>query len=286
MKLRGNELNEKAMMHIKDRSVSLANYLYAEGCETDVLTFLLEEEQPENYETLLKEGANLAYCKLLKAYPDQISKDFIFTAIRKQMSAEKLEDIFKGDNEVYEINSLIDQYNCEDDKIDTDSNVEDEFNNQYNQENIKSSDINSEDNNISPEQKHVDCEIEIPQKNMFTQTLEDLLGESIDDLQEQEESDEDLEKLVNMATMAIANDKRKTNVINNLKRIIIVANRHINHTEQQCAEHYKNENGLQLQMNQIIQERDYYKKQYEGLNKKIKELTSLSSGIGMIEAED
>ena len=120
------------------------------------------------------------------------------------------------------------------------------------------------------------------EKNFFTQTIEDFLGVSTDTL-ENEELDGNLDNLVKSITDAISEDKRKTNLINNLRKIVILANKQVIRMTDRINNCAAVESELRNQIYYITQERDEYKKKYEDLNGKISELTSLASLTGGVK---
>ena len=118
--------------------------------------------------------------------------------------------------------------------------------------------------------------IDEEEKNFFTQTIEDLLGIPTETL-EVEEKDGNLDSLVKSITDAISEDKRKTNLINNLRRIVILANKQIVRMTERMQNGASTEKALREQINKLTMERDDYKKKYDEISGKIGELSSIAA---------
>ena len=104
--------------------------------------------------------------------------------------------------------------------------------------------------------------------------------------QENEDVNSELETLVKLVMNAISEDKRKTDLINNLYRVINLANKQIIRATDRLGHCNAVENELRGQIYHLTQERNEYKKKYEELNDKIGELSSLAAftrGVKRIE---
>lgn len=190
-----------------------------------------------------------------------------------------------SESEAYELDDALDNYEVKEDKI-TDENPASSSDKTDDEKTEK-----NETDEIVSEQKSNAVRVEIlgssaqPDKNMFTQTIEDLLGVSMDTL-DHEEADGNLDTLVKSITDAILEDKRKTNLINNLRRVVSIANKQIIRMTDKLNKCGAVENDLRGQIYNLSKERDDYKKKYNELNEKISELSSLvalTGGIKRIE---
>lgn len=146
----------------------------------------------------------------------------------------------------------------------------------------------SDDENSSASDTEVITNVqksELQENNMFAQAVEDLLGVSAFN-QENEDVNSELETLVKLVMNAISEDKRKTDLINNLYRVINLANKQIMRATDRLGHCNAVENELRGQIYHLTQERNDYKKKYEELNDKIGELSSLAAftrGVKRIE---
>lgn len=288
MKLKGNDLKEKfkeQMQRIETLSRPFAVFLFEEGINESDSTELLNLFAQDNnlqgniemYKRLIEEGVNFEFFNLFTKYPDITTVEYAIAAEKKKMPAFELEKLIK-DFPPYEIDEKIQNY-----VVETNSNGEN-YEVSETEENKDTSDNHDKENSEKQdefkdekkEEKNIEVIDEKPEKNLFTQTIEDLLGVPAETL-ETEEPDSNLECLVTSITAAISADKRKTNMINNLRRVVIIANRHIERLTEHLNKKQENENQIRMQMYQLMQERDEYKKKYEQLNKKINELTSLTA---------
>ena len=272
MILRGNELKERysgLIEKINMKSRDFTEFLLDKGVEDSSAEELLNLLATDNdfhkfdstYKELLENGAHVEFFKAVKEINniDELIDYYTIAALKAQ---EKNIPV----NEFVRILSESEAYDKTDDEK-TEKNETDE---------------------IVSEQKPNAVRVEIlgssaqPDKNMFTQTIEDLLGVSMDTL-DHEEADGNLDTLVKSITDAILEDKRKTNLINNLRRVVSIANKQIIRMTDKLNKCGAVENDLRGQIYNLSKERDDYKKKYNELNEKISELSSLAALTGGIK---
>ena len=293
MILKGNELKEKfneQMQKIEVLSRDFAEFLNDKGidesCAEEFLNYFASDSRLSEFETaykdMLGEHIGIDYFKAVKSISnisDVIELYCIFASIawQKKMPVAEFVKILDG-NESFEIQEELEQYKPEP--------VEEEL--QYEQEEVQpeqTADEQTADEETVDEKKQephmgiIDSYKPQVEKNFFTQMIEDLLGVSTETLQN-EEQDGNLDNLVKSITDAILEDKRKTNLINNLRKIVILANKQLVLMTDRLNNGIAVENELRNQIHLITQERDEYKKKFEDLNSKISELTSLTAFTG------
>ena len=295
MILKGNELKQKfneQMQKIEVLSRDFAEFLSDKGIDEsgaeEFLNYFASDSRLSEFETaykdMLGEHIGIDYFKAVKSIlniSDVIELYCIFASIawQKKMPVAEFVKILDG-KEAFEIQEELEQYEPEP--------VEEEP--QYEQEEVQPEQTETADEETVDEktvdEKKQEPHIEIidsykPQveKNFFTQMIEDLLGVSTETLQN-EEQDGNLDNLVKSITDAISEDKRKTNLINNLRKIVILANKQLVLMTDRLNNGIAVENELRNQIYLITQERDEYKKKFEDLNSKISELTSLTAFTG------
>lgn len=291
--LKGTELLSRfseQMQKIESHSREFYKYLNENGinasCAESLLDYFADEWKAEYepiYKDLLKENVAADYLfairdiKNMDEMADYYS-NFALTAYEKKIPVDEFIKILNENKELYDIDEQLNSFEL---KEEPEESVEVSA--------AEEESVRENNEEIKEEKKEFHSEIvvhqEEPEKNFFTQTIEDLLGVSTDVL-EQEEMDGNLDMLVKSITDAISEDKRKTNLINNLRRIVILANKQVGRMTDRLNKCYETESELRGQIYHLTQERDDYKKKYEELNSKIGELTSLTmlgGGVKRIE---
>ncbi len=238
------------------------------------------------YKELLENGAHVEFFKAVKEINniDEIIDYYTIAALKAQEKNIPVNEFVRilSESEAYELDDALDNYEVKEDKI-TDENSASSSDKTDDEKTEK-----NETDEIVSEQKPNAVRVEIlgssaqPDKNMFTQTIEDLLGVSMDTL-DHEEADGNLDTLVKSITDAILEDKRKTNLINNLRRVVSIANKQIIRMTDKLNKCGAVENDLRGQIYNLSKERDDYKKKYNELNEKISELSSLAALTGGIK---
>lgn len=297
MILRENELKEHysgLIEKINMKSRDFTEFLLDKGVEDssaeELLNFLATDNDfhkfDSTYKELLENGAHVEFFKAVKEINniDEIIDYYTIAALKAQEKNIPVNEFVRilSESEAYELDDALDNYEVKEDKI-TDENPASSSD--------KTDDEKTEKNEtyeIVSEQKSNAVRVEIlgssaqPDKNMFTQTIEDLLGVSMDTL-DHEEADGNLDTLVKSITDAILEDKRKTNLINNLRRVVSIANKQIIRMTDKLNKCGAVENDLRGQIYNLSKERDDYKKKYNELNEKISELSSLAALTGGIK---
>lgn len=297
MILRENELKEHysgLIEKINMKSRDLTEFLLDKGVEDssaeELLNFLATDNDfhkfDSTYKELLENGAHVEFFKAVKEINniDEIIDYYTIAALKAQEKNIPVNEFVRilSESEAYELDDALDNYEVKEDKI-TDENPassSDKIDDEKTEKN--------ETDEIVSEQKSNAVRVEIlgssaqPDKNMFTQTIEDLLGVSMDTL-DHEEADGNLDTLVKSITDAILEDKRKTNLINNLRRVVSIANKQIIRMTDKLNKCGAVENDLRGQIYNLSKERDDYKKKYNELNEKISELSSLAALTGGIK---
>lgn len=297
MILRENELKEHysgLIEKINMKSRDFTEFLLDKGVEDssaeELLNFLATDNDfhkfDSTYKELLENGAHVEFFKAVKEINniDEIIDYYTIAALKAQEKNIPVNEFVRilSESEAYELDDALDNYEVKEDKI-TDENPassSDKIDDEKTEKN--------ENDEIVSEQKSNAVRVEIlgssaqPDKNMFTQTIEDLLGVSMDTL-DHEEADGNLDTLVKSITDAILEDKRKTNLINNLRRVVSIANKQIIRMTDKLNKCGAVENDLRGQIYNLSKERDDYKKKYNELNEKISELSSLAALTGGIK---
>ena len=300
MILRENELKELysgLIEKINMKSRDFTEFLLDKGVEDssaeELLNFLATDNDfhkfDSTYKELLENGAHVEFFKAVKEINniDEIIDYYTIAALKAQEKNIPVNEFVRilSESEAYELDDALDNYEVKEDKI-TDENPASSSDKTDDEKTEK-----NETDEIVSEQKSNAVRVEIlgssaqPDKNMFTQTIEDLLGVSMDTL-DHEEADGNLDTLVKSITDAILEDKRKTNLINNLRRVVSIANKQIIRMTDKLNKCGAVENDLRGQIYNLSKERDDYKKKYNELNEKISELSSLvalTGGIKRIE---
>lgn len=300
MILRENELKEHysgLIEKINMKSRDFTDFLLDKGVEDssaeELLNFLATDNDfhkfDSTYKELLENGAHVEFFKAVKEINniDEIIDYYTIAALKAQEKNIPVNEFVRilSESEAYELDDALDNYEVKEDKI-TDENPASSSDKTDDEKTEK-----NETDEIVSEQKSNAVRVEIlgssaqPDKNMFTQTIEDLLGVSMDTL-DHEEADGNLDTLVKSITDAILEDKRKTNLINNLRRVVSIANKQIIRMTDKLNKCGAVENDLRGQIYNLSKERDDYKKKYNELNEKISELSSLvalTGGIKRIE---
>lgn len=300
MILRENELKEHysgLIEKINMKSRDFTEFLLDKGVEDssaeELLNFLATDNDfhkfDSTYKELLENGAHVEFFKAVKEINniDEIIDYYTIAALKAQEKNIPVNEFVRilSESEAYELDDALDNYEVKEDKI-TDENPASSSDKTDDEKTEK-----NETDEIVSEQKSNAVRVEIlgssaqPDKNMFTQTIEDLLGVSMDTL-DHEEADGNLDTLVKSITDAILEDKRKTNLINNLRRVVSIANKQIIRMTDKLNKCGAVENDLRRQIYNLSKERDDYKKKYNELNEKISELSSLvalTGGIKRIE---
>lgn len=300
MILRENELKEHysgLIEKINMKSRDFTEFLLDKGVEDssaeELLNFLATDNDfhkfDSTYKELLENGAHVEFFKAVKEINniDEIIDYYTIAALKAQEKNIPVNEFVRilSESEAYELDDALDNYELKEDKI-TDENPASSSDKTDDEKTEK-----NETDEIVSEQKSNAVRVEIlgssaqPDKNMFTQTIEDLLGVSMDTL-DHEEADGNLDTLVKSITDAILEDKRKTNLINNLRRVVSIANKQIIRMTDKLNKCGAVENDLRGQIYNLSKERDDYKKKYNELNEKISELSSLvalTGGIKRIE---
>lgn len=272
------EKYEELMNEIESKSSTMFDFLKETGLDENnaerLLNYLVTDENLEKhsqyYMQLIKEGVDMDYIEAV----DKIAKtddveiedylEFISIASEKQMPIEQFIQIV-NENSYSDILDELKKTEVENIK---EAESEEQQEDASDKEESKSSDENVHTEVIT----HVDEE----EKNFFTQTIEDLLGIPTETL-EVEEKDGNLDSLVKSITDAISEDKRKTNLINNLRRIVILANKQIVRMTERMQNGASTEKALREQINKLTMERDDYKKKYDEISGKIGELSSIAA---------
>ena len=297
MILRENELKEHysgLIEKINMKSRDFTEFLLDKGVEDssaeELLNFLATDNDfhkfDSTYKELLENEAHVEFFKAVKEINniDEIIDYYTIAALKAQEKNIPVNEFVRilSESEAYELDDALDNYEVKEDKI-TDENPassSDKIDDEKTEKN--------ETDEIVSEQKSNAVRVEIlgssaqPDKNMFTQTIEDLLGVSMDTL-DHEEADGNLDTLVKSSTDAILEDKRKTNLINNLRRVVSIANKQIIRMTDKLNKCGAVENDLRGQIYNLSKERDDYKKKYNELNEKISELSSLAALTGGIK---
>lgn len=300
MILRENELKEHysgLIEKINMKSRDFTEFLLDKGVEDssaeELLNFLATDNDfhkfDSTYKELLENGAHVEFFKAVKEINniDEIIDYYTIAALKAQEKNIPVNEFVRilSESEAYELDDALDNYEVKEDKI-TDENPASSSDKTDDEKTEK-----NETDEIVSEQKSNAVRVEIlgssaqPDKNMFTQTIEDLLGVSMDTL-DHEEADGNLDTLVKSITDAILEDKRKTNLINNLRRVVSIANKQIIRMTDKLNKCGAVENDLRGQIYNLSKDRDDYKKKYNELNEKISELSSLvalTGGIKRIE---
>lgn len=300
MILRENELKEHysgLIEKINMKSRDFTEFLLDKGVEDssaeELLNFLATDNDfhkfDSTYKELLENGAHVEFFKAVKEINniDEIIDYYTIAALKAQEKNIPVNEFVRilSESEAYELDDALDNYEVKEYKI-TDENPASSSDKTDDEKTEK-----NETDEIVSEQKSNAVRVEIlgssaqPDKNMFTQTIEDLLGVSMDTL-DHEEADGNLDTLVKSITDAILEDKRKTNLINNLRRVVSIANKQIIRMTDKLNKCGAVENDLRGQIYNLSKERDDYKKKYNELNEKISELSSLvalTGGIKRIE---
>lgn len=297
MILRGNELKEHysgLIEKINMKSRDFTEFLLDKGVEDSSAEELLNLLATDNdfhkfdstYKELLENGAHVEFFKAVKEINniDEIIDYYTIAALKAQEKNIPVNEFVRilSESEAYELDDALDNYEVKEDKI-TDENPASSSDKTDDEKTEK-----NETDEIVSEQKPNAVRVEIlgssaqPDKNMFTQTIEDLLGVSMDTL-DHEEADGNLDTLVKSITDAILEDKRKTNLINNLRRVVSIANKQIIRMTDKLNKCGAVENDLRGQIYNLSKERDDYKKKYNELNEKISELSSLAALTGGIK---
>lgn len=300
MILRENELKEHysgLIEKINMKSRDFTEFLLDKGVEDssaeELLNFLATDNDfhkfDSTYKELLENGAHVEFFKAVKEINniDEIIDYYTIAALKAQEKNIPVNEFVRilSESEAYELDDALDNYEVKEDKI-TDENPASSSDKTDDEKTEK-----NETDEIVSEQKSNAVRVEIlgssaqPDKNIFTQTIEDLLGVSMDTL-DHEEADGNLDTLVKSITDAILEDKRKTNLINNLRRVVSIANKQIIRMTDKLNKCGAVENDLRGQIYNLSKERDDYKKKYNELNEKISELSSLvalTGGIKRIE---
>lgn len=275
------EKYEELMNEIGSKSSTMFDFLKETGLDENnaerLLNYLVTDENLEKhsqyYMQLIKEGVDMDYIEAV----DKIAKtddveiedylEFISIASEKQMPIEQFIQIV-NDNSYSDILDKLKKTEVENIKNIKEAESKEQQEDASDKEESKSSDENVHTEVIT----HVDEE----EKNFFTQTIEDLLGIPTETL-EVEEKDGNLDSLVKSITDAISEDKRKTNLINNLRRIVILANKQIVRMTERMQNGASTEKALREQINKLTMERDDYKKKYDEISGKIGELSSIAA---------
>lgn len=297
MILRENELKEHysgLIEKINMKSRDFTEFLLDKGVEDssaeELLNFLATDNDfhkfDSTYKELLENGAHVEFFKAVKEINniDEIIDYYTIAALKAQEKNIPVNEFVRilSESEAYELDDALDNYEVKEDKI-TDENPASSSDKTDDEKTEK-----NETDEIVSEQKSNAVRDEIlgssaqPDKNMFTQTIEDLLGVSMDTL-DHEEADGNLDTLVKSITDAILEDKRKTNLINNLRRVVSIANKQIIRMTDKLNKCGAVENDLRGQIYNLSKERDDYKKKYNELNEKISELSSLAALTGGIK---
>ena len=296
MILRGNELKERysgLIEKINMKSRDFTEFLLDKGVEDSSAEELLNLLATDNdfhkfdsYKELLENGAHVEFFKAVKEINniDELIDYYTIAALKAQEKNIPVNEFVRilSESEAYELDDALDNYEVKEDKI-TDENSASSSDKTDDEKTEK-----NETDEIVSEQKPNAVRVEIlgssaqPDKNMFTQTIEDLLGVSMDTL-DHEEADGNLDTLVKSITDAILEDKRKTNLINNLRRVVSIANKQIIRMTDKLNKCGAVENDLRGQIYNLSKERDDYKKKYNELNEKISELSSLAALTGGIK---
>lgn len=297
MILRENELKEHysgLIEKINMKSRDFTEFLLDKGVEDSSAEELLNFWATDNdfhkfdstYKELLENGAHVEFFKAVKEINniDEIIDYYTIAALKAQEKNIPVNEFVRilSESEAYELDDALDNYEVKEDKI-TDENPASSSDKTDDEKTEK----NETDEIVSEQKSNAVC-VEIlgssaqPDKNMFTQTIEDLLGVSMDTL-DHEEADGNLDTLVKSITDAILEDKRKTNLINNLRRVVSIANKQIIRMTDKLNKCGAVENDLRGQIYNLSKERDDYKKKYNELNEKISELSSLAALTGGIK---
>ena len=286
-------LIEKINMKSRDFTEFLLDKGVEDSSAEELLNFLATDNDfhkfDSTYKELLENGAHVEFFKAVKEINniDEIIDYYTIAALKAQEKNIPVNEFVRilSESEAYELDDALDNYEVKEDKI-TDENPASSSDKTDDEKTEK-----NETDEIVSEQKSNAVRVEIlgssaqPDKNMFTQTIEDLLGVSMDTL-DHEEADGNLDTLVKSITDAILEDKRKTNLINNLRRVVSIANKQIIRMTDKLNKCGAVENDLRGQIYNLSKERDDYKKKYNELNEKISELSSLvalTGGIKRIE---
>lgn len=279
------EKYEELMNEVGSKSSTMFDFLKETGLDENnaerLLNYLVTDENLEKhsqyYMQLIKEGVDMDYIEAV----DKIAKtddveiedylEFISIASEKQMPIEQFIQIV-NDNSYSDILDKLKKTEVENIKNIKEAESEEQQEDASDKEESKSSDENVHTEVHTEVITHVDEE----EKNFFTQTIEDLLGIPTETL-EVEEKDGNLDSLVKSITDAISEDKRKTNLINNLRRIVILANKQIVRMTERMQNGASTEKALREQINKLTMERDDYKKKYDEISGKIGELSSIAA---------
>ena len=275
------EKYEELMNEIGSKSSTMFDFLKETGLDENnaerLLNYLVTDENLEKhsqyYMQLIKEDVDMDYIEAV----DKIAKtddveiedylEFISIASEKKMPIEQFIQIV-NENSYSDILDKLKKTEVENIKNIKEAESKEQQEDASDKEESKSSDENVHTEVIT----HVDEE----EKNFFTQTIEDLLGIPTETL-EVEEKDGNLDSLVKSITDAISEDKRKTNLINNLRRIVILANKQIVRMTERMQNGASTEKALREQINKLTMERDDYKKKYDEISGKIGELSSIAA---------
>ena len=276
------EKYEELMNEIGSKSSTMFDFLKETGLDENnaerLLNYLVTDENLEKhsqyYMQLIKEGVDMDYIEAV----DKIAKtddveiedylEFISIASEKQMPIEQFIQIV-NENSYSDILDELKKTEVENIK---EAESEEQQEDASDKEESKSSDENVHTEVHTEVITHVDEE----EKNFFTQTIEDLLGIPTETL-EVEEKDGNLDSLVKSITDDISEDKRKTNLINKLRRIVILANKQIVRMTERMKNGASTEKALREQINKLTMERDDYKKKYDEISGKIGELSSIAA---------
>lgn len=295
LKKRYSELIEKISINSRDFADFLLDNGVDESCAEELLKFFASDSDINKFSTtykeLLENGMGVEFFKAMKEIGniDDLMDFYPQCVLNAQKKNIPVNDFIRilSENELYELDDALNNYVPEDEektesteeKSDIPSNICEKENAPATEDKNKTESSGTNPNAIKIEVLDKNSRFE---KNMFTQTIEDLLGISIDTL-EQEEPDGNLDTLVKSITDAILNDKRKTNLINNLRRVVNIANKQVIRMTEKMNKCAATENELRAQIYKVSQERDEYKKKFEELNEKIGELSSLAALTGGIK---
>lgn len=293
LKERYRNLIEKISINSRDFADFLLDKGVDESYAEELLNFFAADSNISKFSTtykeLLENGMGVEFFKAMKEIGniDDLMDYYPQCVLKAQEKNIPVNDFIRilSENELYELDDALDNYVPEE-KIESTEEKSDIPSNVYEKENAPATEDENKTESSGTNPNAIRIEVidknSRPEKNMFTQTIEDLLGISIDTL-EQEEPDGNLDTLVKSITDAILNDKRKTNLINNLRRVVNIANKQVIRMTEKMNKCATTENELRAQIYKVSQERDEYKKKFEELNEKIGELSSLAALTGGIK---
>lgn len=274
-------LENQNLMEIRKKSEITADIILQKGIEVDILDFLAGVDEPVKYLGLLEQNAAVNYYMLVKNYMDKHSDvvDIVVRACNKKMPADILDKLLADNDSGFEVERAIEEYEYhEKDKNTDEAEKEDVIKNDNDSVKVKDDDEKEDKGVVNKEMEVVTAE-----KNAFTETVEDLMDDSIENITYSENYDENLEKVVALLTASITSDRRKTHTINNLKKIVILAEKYSKRMEADLKKKTEEEQRLNSRIYELEGERDEYKEKYYALSKKISELTNISSVVAKIE---